>query len=336
MHSYVHKTTLKNIVALAALIAIGHFSSDAAWAQDGKMLDKCVGNNDRESAAASISACTTLIRSYNFPIYYQQRGNAYMRRGDYDHAIADYSEGIRLHAKKGGQEDFFYSRAQAYVAKKDYNHAIADYSEAIRACGDCYGAKYYYSDRAYIFSITKDLDHAIADYSEAIRHSRQDPEYYEKRADVYMQKNDNNRAIVDLTEAIRLNPVYHAVYLSRGKALEKLGELRKALVDFRTAFNLEKNDSFGSEGRAKSTENITRVEQKLAASSTQNPVAPTQVQGNPPTKQVANSKSLDCNDLTTIKTPEDFYFCANKSDAKGGRSESPAGPSPAPNQNRPR
>ena len=60
---------------------------------------------------------------------YNNRGNAYQAKGDYDRAIADYTEAIRLDPKFA---DAYYERGAAYSAKGDYDRAIADYTEAIR------------------------------------------------------------------------------------------------------------------------------------------------------------------------------------------------------------
>ena len=57
------------------------------------------------------------------------RGLAYYNKKDYDQAIADYTETIRLDPKYA---EAFYWRGIAYDEKKDYDQAVADYTEAIR------------------------------------------------------------------------------------------------------------------------------------------------------------------------------------------------------------
>ncbi len=57
------------------------------------------------------------------------RGSAYLLKGDYDLAIQDYNEAIRLNPKSASA---FNGRGAAYFAKGDYNRAIPDYDEAIR------------------------------------------------------------------------------------------------------------------------------------------------------------------------------------------------------------
>ena len=53
----------------------------------------------------------------------------YGDKGDYDRAIADYDEAIRLDPRYAVA---YYNRGVAYCDKGDYDRAIADYNEAIR------------------------------------------------------------------------------------------------------------------------------------------------------------------------------------------------------------
>ena len=60
---------------------------------------------------------------------YDNRGNAYARKGDLDRALADYDEAIRLDPKLALA---YYNRGNAYAKMGDPDRALADYNEAIR------------------------------------------------------------------------------------------------------------------------------------------------------------------------------------------------------------
>src|SRR5262249_26315514 len=66
------------------------------------------------------------------------RGTAWQAKGDFDRAIADYDEAIRLDPGSGltqlsSQYSLAYAnRASAWLAKGDFAHAVADYGEALR------------------------------------------------------------------------------------------------------------------------------------------------------------------------------------------------------------
>src|SRR6516225_5830016 len=61
------------------------------------------------------------------PEFFDNRGLAYADNGDYDRAIADYNEAIRLRP----EAKFLDNRGNSYNYKGDYDRAIADYDRAI-------------------------------------------------------------------------------------------------------------------------------------------------------------------------------------------------------------
>lgn len=60
------------------------------------------------------------------------RGHLHHARGDFDLAIEAFSDAIRLGTADRDLDRFFYSRAETYFQKKEFDQAIADYSETIR------------------------------------------------------------------------------------------------------------------------------------------------------------------------------------------------------------
>src|SRR4051812_29003810 len=91
------------------------------------------------------------------------RGVSHFGKGDYDKAIADYNEAIRLDPKHALA---YYNRGLSYAMKGDHDKAIADYNEAIRLDPKDQSG---YQARGYSFANKGDHDKAIADYNEAIR-----------------------------------------------------------------------------------------------------------------------------------------------------------------------
>jgi len=58
-----------------------------------------------------------------------ERGNRYYTNGNFDLAIADLNEAIRLNPKDAISYTF---RGVAYLMKKNYDRAIADFEAALR------------------------------------------------------------------------------------------------------------------------------------------------------------------------------------------------------------
>ena len=60
---------------------------------------------------------------------YYNRGNAWYAKNEYDTAIADYDDAIRLNPKDALA---YNNRGSAWNAKTEYDKAIVDFNEAIR------------------------------------------------------------------------------------------------------------------------------------------------------------------------------------------------------------
>jgi hypothetical protein len=164
------------------LLAVAGLSVAASTAllqrEKQELVDACSGEGDRsvpDIGDRSIAGCTLIIQDQDTSpedriVAHRWRGIAYDARRNYDRAIADYSEAIRLDGRSATD---YYNRGLVYHAMGDNGRAIADYSEAIRLdteSGGNFGedAIIYYS-RGLAYQAKGDKDRAIADYREAIK-----------------------------------------------------------------------------------------------------------------------------------------------------------------------
>ena len=109
----------KLLFCFAMLVVTGPATADDAARCDGKAVD------------VDVAACTRLINSGagKPSVNYNNRGTAYRKNGDWERAIADYTEAIRLDPK---YTHAYNNRGTAYGGKGDMGRAIADLTEAIR------------------------------------------------------------------------------------------------------------------------------------------------------------------------------------------------------------
>ncbi len=163
-----------------------------------------------------------------------KRGNAWVEKNEYDKAIKEYDEAIRLNPKYA----YAYTcRGIAWSSKKEYDKAFKDFDEAIRIDPEY---TYAYSSRGNTWCEKREYNKAIKDYDEAIRLDPRDPYRYCKRGNVWRDKQDYDRAIRDYDEAIRIDPKHAYAYSQRGYVfLLFKWEHDKAIKDFDEVLRLD-------------------------------------------------------------------------------------------------
>lgn len=169
-------------------------------------------------------------------------------QADHDQAIRSYTKVIASGELRGaGLARAFFCRGNSWYFKRDFDRAIADYSEAIRL--DPQSAEAL-TQRAFIWAEHKnDFERAIADFSASIRLNPRDAPLFAYRGAVWRRKKDFGRAIADYSEAIRLDPKDAFPLNRRGLTYLMLGNYGAAIADFDSAILLWPGDSHSLYGR---------------------------------------------------------------------------------------
>lgn len=159
---------------------------------------------------------------------YTLRGHAYLQLKDFDRAIEDFSEAIRL----GGRDFYtFIGRGVAYRFKRDFQRSIADYDEAIRIRPTHAGA---WNNRCFAHAITNNLDAALSDCNEALRLAPDEPHTLDSRALIYLKQKQYDRAIADYEAVLKAMPNTPSALYGRGYAKLKKGD-KRGQADISTA-----------------------------------------------------------------------------------------------------
>ncbi len=136
------------------------------------------------------------------------RGASHAATGQYEKALADFSEVLRLRPNYGKG---YYNRGEMHAGLGDYDKALADFDLALRYG---YGEGVVYTARGFGNYQKGRVDAAIADYSRAISRNRGDFEAYTLRGDAYYANGRHPEAIRDYQQAMAINARYARVYLS--------------------------------------------------------------------------------------------------------------------------
>jgi tetratricopeptide (TPR) repeat protein len=161
---------------------------------------------------------------------YTVRGTAHYSKGQFDAAIRELTASIRLDSKQPVAYD---RRGAAWFYKGDYDRAIADYSEAIRINPK---DGFVYANRGEAWRFKGDLERALADQDEAIRIAPKSSDSYVLRGDTLRYKGDFERAIADYDQALRVLTASAAPALTgRGLTYERIGDPARARIDFEKA-----------------------------------------------------------------------------------------------------
>jgi len=114
--------------------------------------------------ANALSACSRLIDAGKTGFYYW-RAQIYLKNKDYDRAIEDLSAFI---GRNPNNVWALNDRGSSYEIKGDYDRAIADYSEVIRLAGKASPRWVWYTNRGSAYEKKGELDKALADFREAL------------------------------------------------------------------------------------------------------------------------------------------------------------------------
>lgn len=201
---------------------------------------KCTAEqNDFDLA---IDNCTAAIESSNLSdqdraIIFHNRGLAYHNKKNYDRAIEDYDQVIRL---APNDADSFYRRGLCYFETNDYGRAIRDFDEAIKLNPD--NAAIFQS-RGQAYESRNDYDQAIRDYDRAISLQSSYGLAFFRRAKIYEAKRQYEHALADYEAAAQADSKL-ASERAKGFVFFYLGRMTQSAEMFETYMKSNPNDTW--------------------------------------------------------------------------------------------
>ncbi|HKB37037.1 MAG TPA: zinc-dependent peptidase [Gemmataceae bacterium] len=220
---------------LYQLLAAWYRQDPATWKMDEAVVSQA-HEAEEQYIRHAIDECSAAIRLR--PDYldaYRDRAGCYRDLGDFDPALADWSEVIRL---TDGEErgEACYERGAVHLAAGAHAAALADFDEAVRRCPDLARA---WCDRGVALAATGDIEEGLIDLGRALRLDPKDDAAYVERALIYRDQGKHARALRDLSKALRLSPYDASIYCHRAEVRLDLGEPDQAIADCEEALSLD-------------------------------------------------------------------------------------------------
>ncbi len=235
------KLTICGLGLLGVMMLAAHSAAVGGGIAD--LAPDCTlpGIRDPNLDLATAAICTMVIRSgqlsgKNLARIYVTRGKIQLRSGNYDSAIADFDQVIRLDPMDPEAYD---NRGLSYRLKNDYDRAIADYDQAIRLNPK---DAHVYNRRGIAYKNKGDYDRAVADFDQAIRLNPEYADAYFHRGLAHSAKGEYDRAIADYDQVIRLDPKDADAYNNRAWAYFKAGKAAQGLPDAERSLELRPDD----------------------------------------------------------------------------------------------
>ena len=164
------------------------------------------------------------------------RGNAELAARQFDVAIEDYNQALRLDSRN---ITALTNRALAWADKNQLERALADVDQALRIDPQSAAALFL---RGTILAEAGQFNKAAADLSECLRISPDHAAAYRNRSGLWLEMRDYDRAFADANRATELNSKNGAAYSNRGAALLGQGKADEAFDDFNEAARLDPGD----------------------------------------------------------------------------------------------
>ncbi len=191
---------------------------------------------------------------------YNNRGTTLSHLGQFDRALVDIGEAIRL---TPGNPMALVNRCWLYLGQGRLDAAEADANAALAIEP---GAAVAQAAKASLLAARGDLDGALVGLNRAIATKADVPLLLSKRAEVHRRRGDDVRAVADADEALRLDPEMIDALIVRASVRHFAGDHRRALVDYEGAIRLSPKLGWLQAARAESLVGLGQVDRAIEAS----------------------------------------------------------------------
>ncbi|HSK74424.1 MAG TPA: tetratricopeptide repeat protein [Pyrinomonadaceae bacterium] len=215
---------------------------------------KNVSNPEPIMIAAAKPPAETIIKMDNS--VYLKRGDELFDAGNYDQAINEYNEVVRLNPKNA---DIYIKLGLSHYYLGHSDLASENYLEAIKI-------KPSLASEIYLKCLfdTSQVPIMIENCNQAAKAYPGFGLIYYKRGTFYFSKGDYGRAIQDFTQAVRINPMFISAYIFRGFSYYRADNLDNSILDYTKVIELDPDNAGAYNNRGISYEKKGDISRAIA------------------------------------------------------------------------
>ena len=170
--------------------------------------------------------------------YLNSRGIAYSNKGDDERALADYALCLKLRPNFASA---YNNRGLIFLRKGDLQRALDEFNSALKFPSNNASRHIHLFNRAWVHTYRKQYDAALADFAEAQKLNPDGPQVAAYRCITYTEIKKFDEALADCNAALAKTPKSVYALASRGNVYLAKGDLDAALNDYNEAIRINPN-----------------------------------------------------------------------------------------------
>lgn len=171
------------------------------------------------------------------------KAEEFRKKGDYQKALAEYNEALRLRKNIAKPH---HGIGLAYQAQGKHNQAIDEYKKAINIDSDYIFA---YNDMGMAYLTIGQYNDAASAFKKAVQVYENYDDAHANLGEAYYKLKQYSDAIKSLEMAITLNEKHPRAHTTLGLAYEAAGEKEKAIQEYEKAIEVAPEDSYTKTAR---------------------------------------------------------------------------------------
>jgi tetratricopeptide (TPR) repeat protein len=204
----------------------------ALWVRGDALMKK----RDYDGALAAFGAA--IDADPENAVYFNARGLAYGYRGDDELAMADYERSLKL---RPNYASAYNNRGLIFLRKGDLDRAFEEFDSAVKFPANNTSRYIHLFNRARIQTYRKQYDAALADFAEAQKLNPEGAQVANYRCMTYTEVRKFEEALADCNATLTKTPTSIYALTNRGNVYLAKGDLDAALKDYNEALKINPN-----------------------------------------------------------------------------------------------